>query len=221
MSNELPTSATRLWVGQPSVFGSLEVEPNGSITYVYDRDLNRNVWRYFKPSDSVSYRCESRNIRVGAQAYKWQKGRTYTLNRKSKLPKIDSAYGDFVIFQWKSYPGGLQNYPLLMTAVRDEVILRFVDRGEVWKTVWTTKTQDNVWNSYSLTLHLSDIDSEGWFSLNYNGVDQLLDGKSRYAGRTMDGANEPKWGVYNRDKPEHEMEQLVADLEVLELQSVT
>ncbi|WP_205980385.1 hypothetical protein, partial [Pseudomonas viridiflava] len=65
---------------------------------------------------------------------------------------------------------------MLMTAVRDEVILRFVDRGEVWKTVWTTKTQDNVWNSYSLALHVSDIDSEGWFSLNYNGVDQLLDG---------------------------------------------
>ncbi len=68
MSNELPTSATRLWVGQPSVFGSLEVEPNGSITYVYDRDIKRKVRSYFKPSDSVSYRCKSRNIRVGAQA---------------------------------------------------------------------------------------------------------------------------------------------------------
>lgn len=207
-------SESIVWTGQPSVFGGLEVEPPGTITYVFDEVLNTNVWRYFKPSDVTSYRCESRNIRVNGAAYKWQKNKTYQIKWKSKLTKIDSDYGDFIIFQWKSYPNGQQNYPIIISAVKDEVRFIYVDPDGKWNTLWTQKTLDGEWNSYCLTLHLSDVSQEGWFELKYNDVLQELAGQRTFYGRTLDGSNEPKWGAYNRDNPGHEIEQFVGDLEV-------
>ncbi|WP_409280949.1 hypothetical protein [Pseudomonas defluvii] len=214
MQHDSATPQAVLWTGQPSVFGNLEVEPPGSITYVFDETLKKNVWRYHKPADSRSYRCESRNIRVNGYAYKWQKNKTYQIKWKSKITKIDSNYGDFVIFQWKSYPNGLQNYPILMTAVRDEVRFIYIDTAGKWHTLWTRKTLDGEWNSYCLTIHLSDEDQTGWIELKYNDVIQLIGGVEKFYGRTLDGSNEPKWGVYNRDNPAHEMEQYIGELEV-------
>lgn len=199
---------TKLWSSPPGVFGNLEVELPGTIT------LSEDVWRYYKPSHATSYRCESRNIRVGGTPYKWIKDKTYVIKWKSKITKIDSSYGDFVIFQWKSYPSGLQNYPFLMTAIRDEVRLMYVDTDGKWNTLWTKKTEDGEWNSYELTIHLSDREESGWIELKYNNEEQIIGGLNRFHGRTLDGANEPKWGVYNRDNPGHEMEQYVGELEV-------
>lgn len=206
---------TLLWEGKPGGFGNEEVDPGGSITWVPDTTLKKEVFRYFKPSDPISYRCESRNIKVAGVRYKWQENTTYRLRWKSRLTKIDSAFGDFVIFQWKSYPGGQQNYPILFTAVGDEVRFIYVDPQGKWYKVWSQKTTDGAWNSYALTLHLSGVDGRGWFEFEYNGVAQRLTGGDiRYMGRTLEESNEPKWGVYNRDNPGHEMEQFVGDLSV-------
>lgn len=204
-----------LWEGKPGGFGNEEVDPSGSITWVLDATLGKEVFRYFKPADPVSYRCESRNIRVGGYQYKWQENTTYRLRWKSLLTKIDSEFGDFVIFQWKSYPGGQQNYPILFTAVNGEVRFIYVDPENKWHTIWRQPTSDGAWNDYCLTLHLSGVDGQGWFEFEYNGVAQrFANGESRFKGRTLDGANEPKWGVYNRDKPAHELEQFIGDLTV-------
>ncbi|GFM71461.1 hypothetical protein PSCICL_24530 [Pseudomonas cichorii] len=203
-----------IWEGAPGGFGNLEVDASGSITWVPDASLGHEVFRYFKPADPTSYRCESRNIKIDGIRYQWQSNKTYRLRWKSRLTKIDSVYGDFVIFQWKSYPGTQQSYPVLFTAVRDEVRVIYVDPEGKWHTVWTHKTVDGEWNSYCLTLHLSEVDGQGWFELEYNGVAQLLAGKSRFEGRTLDGSTEPKWGVYNRDNPAHELEQFVGDMTV-------
>lgn len=202
------TSPALLWSDGP--FGNLEVDPPGTITY----DENEKVWRYYKPSHATSYRCESRNIRVGGSPYIWVNNRTYIIKWKSKITKIDSEYGDFVIFQWKSYPNELQNYPFLMTAENDEVRLTYVDTEGKWHRLWTKKTVDGEWNNYQLTIHLSDRDGSGWIQLQYNGGGQMVGGSSRFYGRTLDGTNEPKWGVYNRDRPGHEMEQYIGELKV-------
>ncbi|MGV2811737.1 hypothetical protein [Enterobacter cancerogenus] len=205
---------SKLWDGNPDVFGVLEDEYPGTITYIYDDDLEDYVWRFNKPSDQTVYRCESRNIRVDGKAYKWLEGNTYKLSWKSKITKIKSDYGDFVIFQWKSYPNGEQNYPLLMTANDDYVKLIYVDTSGEWHTLWQQTTVDGAWNQYELTIHLSsDVDS-GWVELVYNGESQLLDGVTRFMGRTLDGSNEPKWGLYNRDNPGHAMEQFVGAMVV-------
>lgn len=205
---------SKLWDGIPDVFGVLEDEYPGTITYVYDDDLDGYVWRYNKPADQTVYRCESRNIKVNGKAYTWIEGNVYKLCWKSKITKIGSDYGDFVIFQWKSYPNGEQNYPLLMTANDDYVKLIYVDTSGEWHTLWQQTTADGAWNQYELTIHLSsDVDS-GWVELVYNGESQLLEGVTRFMGRTLDGSNEPKWGLYNRDNPEHSMEQFVGAMVV-------
>ena len=41
MQQNSATPQAVLWTGQPSVFGNLEVEPPGSITYVFDETLKK------------------------------------------------------------------------------------------------------------------------------------------------------------------------------------
>lgn len=210
-------TSKQLWSSLPNPaneFGNLEFEAPGSITYVVDEKLNKLAVRLWKPSHASSYRCECRNIRVNGSAYKWLAGKTYHIKWKSKITKINGGYGDFVIFQWKSYPNGKQNYPLLMTAVNDEVRLIHCDASGKWTTLWVRKTKDNEWVDYDINLHLSDDESAGWLEFKCNGEPQNLAGVLRFHGRTLDGSNEPKWGVYNRDQPAHEIEQLVADISV-------
>ncbi|CAI1965423.1 Uncharacterised protein [Serratia quinivorans] len=207
-----------LWKGKPHVFQVLEDKPPTTITYIYNSALGKYVWRYNKPKDKKEYRCESRNIVVDGKGYKWVENKTYKISWSFNVPEATSEYGDFVIFQWKSYPNGKQNYPFLITINKNKIILTYVstgdDNGKKWHRIWTHDIKDNEWNNAALTLHLSDDETVGWITWEYNGEMQKLDGKDKYPARTLDGSNEPKWGVYNRDKPEHAMEQLVGNLKV-------
>jgi len=223
-TSAFPLRAAIIWNGSPTgaddtpgrVFGnaSTECPPPGSITPVRDDSEYAYVWRYSKPTAPTSYRCESRNIRVNGYAYKgFTKGKTFYIGWGSKLKKVDGGqYGDWVIFQWKSYGNGsTQNYPLLMTAVAGKVKLIYVNTSGAWQTIWEAKTDDNSWRDYVLGIHLSDNATTGWVELYVDGVQQEIGGRLRFPARTLDVSNEPKWGAYNRDQPGHEMEQLIAN----------
>jgi hypothetical protein len=219
------TSSSIIWAPDPAqdapdtVFGNVECSSPASLTAVLDSELNRYVWRFFKPTDSVSgsYRCETRNIRAPRYQYTWNDEETYYLGWSSKIPKVTGEYGDWVIFQWKSYPTehtpSIQNYPFLMTVSAGLVRLIYVQPNAkgAWSTIWSHPIQDNDWNRYVLGLGLSTDANKGTVDFYFNGVKQVLTGAPY---RTFDVDNEPKWGVYNRDQPLDEMEQFIDNLKV-------
>ncbi|WP_104024858.1 hypothetical protein [Vibrio hyugaensis] len=209
---------SEIWNSEPNIFGNIECEYPGNISYELDLEKKKNVWRFYKPADDLSYRCETRNIRVDGLQYTWQEDKTYFISWGSKITKIDDGYGDWVIFQWKSYPNGQQNYPLLMTVSGSTVRLVYVEPiSQEWLTLWSTVIKNEEWSQYKLGLQLSRDPSQGWIEFYYNGEQQTLGSNAvtRYPARTLDdGENEPKWGTYNRGFPESEMEQFVADIVV-------
>lgn len=213
-----------IWSSQTSedakiVFGNAETEAPGSLYSVYIPSIKGRAWQYLKPKDAVSYRCESRNIRVGGYLYTWAENTTYRIVWSSMFPDInseDDIFGTYVIFQWKSYPNGQQNYPFLMTVKGNMLNLIYVDTAEKWHTIWTQPAESLTWMHFDITLHLSRDADQGWLELSFNDTPQnFSNGASRWIGRTLDNEkNEPKWGCYDRGNPSRSLIHYMTNAEV-------
>ncbi|MGS2620092.1 heparin lyase I family protein [Micromonospora sp. LZ34] len=197
-----PAYASVIWDGDASkgtgVFPTTECPSPGSLVAAAQSDGHGTVFRYTKGTSE--WRCESRGIKVGGSSYTFRNNSTYYLGWESKLDTVSlPGGGDFVVFQWKSYPSADQNYPLLMTIKNGQIRLYYVAPGEVWKQIWSAPVAAYDWHRFVLAIHTSDSTTRGWVKLWFDGVKQTFsNGSQRYPGRMWDSANEPKWGVYDR-----------------------
>ncbi|MFC8596701.1 heparin lyase I family protein [Streptomyces atroolivaceus] len=192
--------AAGIWDGDASkgtnVFGNVECPAPGSLITAASGTPHGTVFRYTKPGGDI--RCESRGVSVnGSSRYAFAAGSTYYLGWESQLSSVS---GDFVVWQWKSYPNAQQNYPLIMTIKDGSARLFHVTTGGDWQMLWSEPVTAGDWNAFAVGIRTSGTASSGWVELYFNGTKQTLaDGSTRYACRTWDSANEPKWGVYDRD----------------------
>ncbi|MDQ1006024.1 hypothetical protein QFZ82_000509 [Streptomyces sp. V4I23] len=213
-----PASAAVIWDGDASqgtgVFPTVECPSPGHLATAAQTDGHGTVFRYTK--GTTEWRCESRGIKVGGARYTFQNNSTYYLGWESKLDKVSlPGGGDFVVFQWKSYPSADQNYPLLMTISDGRIRLTYVAPGGVWTGIWSAPVAAFNWNRFVLGIHTSTSTTGGWVELWFDGVKQKFsNGSQRYVGRTWDSANEPKWGVYDRDNTTDEIINRIDSLKV-------
>ncbi|MFC9243889.1 heparin lyase I family protein [Streptomyces sp. NPDC057136] len=203
-----PASASLTWDGDTTngigVFGSLECPSPGGIVSAAQTDGHGDIWRYTKAVGID--RCESKGIRIGGSNYTFQNNSTYYLGWESKLSTTSLASGDFVVFQWKSYPNSSQNYPVLMTVSGGSANLYYIEPGEVWNKIWSAPIAAFDWHRFAFAIHTSDSTTGGWIELRLDGAQQtFINGSTRYTGRTWDTYNDPKWGAYDRDHPENEI----------------
>jgi hypothetical protein len=191
--------ASLIWDGDASkgtsIFGNLNCGSPGTVTAVSDATQG-TVWRYNKPS--ADSRCESHGIRVNGSSYVYSEGGTYYFGWRNKLTSLADNNANF---QWKSYGTFTQNYPILMKMIGGRQTLQYRAPGEnCCRTLWSTPLSTNTWNHQVVAIHYSTDASTGWISLWWNGVQQTLSGGvTRYAARTHDGDNDPKWGVYGAE----------------------
>ncbi|MFJ4840084.1 heparin lyase I family protein [Streptomyces sp. NPDC088746] len=200
-----PARAATVWDGDAArgagVFGSVECDEPGSLVTAANQDGHGTVFRFTKPGGLI--RCESRGIAVGGTRYAFAPGSTYWLGWESQLSTVS---GDFVVWQWKSYPNAEQNYPLIMTVKDGSVRLFHVGTDATWHLIWSAPVSAGAWNRFALGIHTSASAGSGWVELSFNGTRQTFTGGGpRYAARTWDSANEPKWGVYDRDTPQSDV----------------
>ncbi|WBB62444.1 hypothetical protein O7599_07905 [Streptomyces sp. WMMC500] len=195
-----PAQATVIWDGDASrgtgVFahiGSNCAAPGG-VTAVDDSARGR-VWRYRKPSGLE--RCESRGIAVNGDDYTFTNGSTRYLGWSSRL---SSTVDNNAVFQWKSYGNHQQNWPVVLKMVGGRLTMIQRQPGGTVHTIWSRSVSANTWNHIVVGLHLSDQTRGGWVELWINGAKQTFsDGTQRWACRTFDSENHPKWGVYGAD----------------------
>lgn len=193
--------ATLIWDGDASqgtdVFEGVECVSPTSLTVIEDSS-HGPIFQYDKSAGSI--RCESRGISVDGETYTFSEDSTYYLGWQNKL---NTVTGDFVVWQWKSYPNSEQNYPLIMT-VKDGSVRLFYSAPtdgdtESWTLLWSGSMPADKWNSFALGIHTSSSATDGWVELWFNGSKQTLNGTDRFYGRTWDTLNKPKWGAYDRD----------------------
>ncbi|ADJ47382.1 hypothetical protein AMES_5557 [Amycolatopsis mediterranei S699] len=187
--------AATIWNGDAGsglgVFGSLNCDSPGSVTAVDDATHGK-VWRYSKPSGSK--RCENHGIAVGGKRYQFQNGSTYYFGWQSKL---SSTVDNNANFQWKSYGNHIQNFPVVLKMIGGKMSILQRQPGGVEHIIWSRAITANSWHSYVLGLHLSSATTGGWVEFWFDGQQQAFtDGTQRWACRTWDSSNEPKWGVY-------------------------
>jgi hypothetical protein len=187
-----------IWTGNPSqgqsAFGILDCAAPGSLTVANDPTKGQ-VFAYNKPAGDK--RCETRGINVNGSMYGFQNGDTYYIGWWSKLTNPVNNNADF---QWKSYGTGMtQNYPFVVSALNGHASIFQRQPDSNGQTVWSASAPllANQWNHYVIGLHLSDQLTGGWIQIWYNGQLQTFDnGSTKYACRTWDVSNDPKWGVY-------------------------
>ncbi|MFJ4624525.1 heparin lyase I family protein [Streptomyces sp. NPDC088812] len=197
--------AATVWDGDAAqgtgVFGSVECAEPGSLVTAANPDGHGTIFRYTKPSGLI--RCESRGLSVDGARYTFAADSTYWLGWESQLSTVS---GDFVVWQWKSYPNADQNYPLIMTVKDGAVRLFHVGTDAAWNLIWSAPVAAGAWHRFALGVHTSASASSGWVELYFDGTAQTFtDGGTRFTGRTWDSANEPKWGAYDRDTPESDV----------------
>ncbi|SMD24907.1 heparin lyase I family protein [Kibdelosporangium aridum] len=190
-----PAHAATIWSGDPSgglrVFGNMNCDSPGSVTAVDDPAHGR-VWRYNKPSGSN--RCENHGIAVGGKRYEFRNGSTYYLGWRSKL---SSAVNNNATFQWKSYGNHIQNFPVVLKVISGRISILQRQPGGVERITWSRPITANTWHTYVLGLHLSSATTGGWVEFWFDGQKQTFTNNSqRWACRTWDSINEPKWGIY-------------------------
>ncbi|MFD5625236.1 MULTISPECIES: heparin lyase I family protein [unclassified Streptomyces] len=198
-----PAHAATIWDGDAGqgigVFGSVECDSPGSLVTAANPDGHGTIFRYTKPSGLI--RCENRGVKVDGTRYAFAPDTTYWLGWESQLSSVS---GDFVVWQWKSYPNAQQNYPLIMTVKDGSVRLFQVGTDAAWNLIWSAPVAAGEWHRYALGIHTSASASSGWVELYADGARQTFtDGATRHPARTWDSANEPKWGVYDRDTPQN------------------
>jgi hypothetical protein len=194
-----PAHAALIWDGAASggsassVFRTISGEGNcgtGSVTAVTDSSYGR-VWRYHKPRGSN--RCESRGIRVGGQTYEFRNDTTYYIGWRFKL---SSTTNNNAVFQWKSYQNHIQNFPVVLKMIGGRLTMLQRQPGSSETHPWARAISANQWNQIVLGIHTSSATRGGWVELYFNGAQQTLAGQQRYACRTWDSYNDPKFGTY-------------------------
>jgi hypothetical protein len=192
-----PAHAALIWDGDAGkgtgVFGHIgsNCASPGSVAAVDDSSRGR-VFRFRKPSGSN--RCEAKGLTVGGQHYQFRNGSTYYLGWSSKL---SNTVNNNATFQWKSYGDHIQNWPVVLKMIDGRLTMIQRQPGNVVHTIWSTPVSRNSWHQIILGLHLSDQTTGGWVELWFNGAKQTFsNGTQRWACRTWDSLNEPKWGVY-------------------------
>lgn len=146
------------------------------------------------PQAHGSDRCESRGIAVGGTDYTFANGGTYYLGWTSKL---SAAVDNNAVFQWKSYGDHLQNWPVVLKMINGRLTMIQRQPDGTVDTIWSRPFAANSWSHIVVGLHLSDETRGGWVELWIDGARQTFsDGTQRWACRTFDAENHPKWGVY-------------------------
>jgi hypothetical protein len=191
--------AAVIWDGDASrgqasaVFRSISGEGNcgtGSVTPVDDSSQGR-VWRFHKPSSSN--RCESRGVKVGGSSYQFRNNQTYYIGWRFKL---SSTRNNNAVFQWKSYEQHRQNFPVVLKMIGGQLTLMQRQPGGRESFPWRRAISADQWNHVVLGIHTSSETMGGWIELYWNGQQQSLAGRDRFAGRTWDSYNDPKFGIY-------------------------
>ncbi|MFC4082047.1 heparin lyase I family protein [Amycolatopsis samaneae] len=192
----VPASASVLWDGDAAkgtgVFGNIngECAKPGSVSTVKD-PAKGTVFRYAKPSGSN--RCESRGIKVDGSKYTFRNDQTFYLGWSFKL---SDTVNNNAVFQWKSYGHHIQNYPVVLKMIDGKLSL-LQRQPDVTRVIWDKPIAANEWHKIVLGLHLSDQTTGGWVELYVDGAQQTFTGGGkRWACRTFDSVNDPKWGVY-------------------------
>jgi len=209
----VPAQAATIWDGDASngtsVFGNAESECGDGELSVESDDGS-----YFRFEKSVgTYRCEARGIDVEGERYAFSENSTYWIGWDQNVGfTSEGSEGDWVSWQWKSYPNADQNYPLLMRIDNGRMHLTYVGPGQAWQTIWSAPVEAGQWHRIAIGIHTSSSASDGWVELIVDGERQTFtDGSTRVAGRTWDSANEPKWGAYDRDNIAYEIVNRVRD----------
>ncbi|MGP3981401.1 carbohydrate-binding protein [Streptomyces sp. KR80] len=192
--------ASVVWDGDASkgtgvfaLIGSNCASP-GSVTVVSD-DSRGKIFRFRKPAGLE--RCESRGIANNGQKYHFVNGRTYYLGWSFRL---SNPVNNHAVFQWKSYGNHIQNWPVVLKMVDGKLTMLQRQPNNVVHTPWSKTITATNWNHIVLGLHLSDQTTGGWVELWLNGAKQTFtNGSQRWAARTWDDINDPKWGVYGAD----------------------
>lgn len=193
-------------IGKEKIFGNAVTEcpAPSSITVVDDAEKGKS-WLFHKRAGEP--RCEARNIRTGVNhyTYSFEKDKTYFIGWSFKLNDTQSNHHPF---QWKSYAEGhQQNYPFLMNARDGNLrIFYYGIPGETSGVIWSKPIEPFQWHCVVLAIHTSSQSSRGWAKLWFDDAVQTFNtGQTQFFGRTWDGenrgANEPKWGVYNKHEP--------------------
>jgi len=189
--------ASEIWDGDASrgtgVFGNIggECASPGNVTAVDDPAQGR-VWRFNKPSGLN--RCEARGIKVGGKKYAFGNNSTYYLGWRSKL---SSTTNNNATFQWKSYQNHTQNFPIVLKMVSGKLTMLQRQPGGREYFPWSRSISANSWHHIVLGIHTSSATTGGWVELYFDGVQQTFsNGQKRWACRSWDSYNDPKWGVY-------------------------
>ncbi|MDI3417588.1 heparin lyase I family protein [Streptomyces luteolus] len=198
-----PAVASTIWDGDAArgtgVFGGIECEAPGSVTVSDFGGTRGKVFKFNKPRGLQ--RCEARGVRADGDEYTFSNNSTYFFGWSTATNTDDAA----TIFQWKSYPNGQQNYPVLMKVEGGVLKLFHIEAGQVWDLIWSTPVTIDHWKHIALGIRTSSSPDGGWVELYYNGRKQTFDdGSQRFVGRTWDTLNKPKWGTYGAeiaDKP--------------------
>ncbi|WP_460417963.1 heparin lyase I family protein [Pseudomonas sp. microsymbiont 2] len=214
------------------IFRRVELESDSKIHVVQDAERGM-VWLFEKPaapSNPMSYRCESNGlVSQGASYESWNEGETYDISWSSMLEDTDSiTYGKYVIFQWKSYPEGIQNYPFLFTVHQNFLRMIHSNKEGKWIEIWQGPIESGKWFDVKVRMRLSRDETAGALILFFNGEPQQFhhnrDGEREVADvlvcRTLDEGrgNYPKWGAYNRDKALHAIRHYVDLLRIKRIQ---
>lgn len=190
-----------------------QTSPPG-IRVVHDPERGK-VWLFEKRPNDHDYRCESNGIIWRGVSYEsWEEGDVYDFSWGSRLADAQSlVHGDYVIFQWKSYPEGVQNYPLLLSVQKNRLSLIHSNEQQKWIVAWEGSIRSDVWFDIRLRITLSRHAEHGNARLWFNDELQTFV-RDRFGNvledevlvcRTLDNGrgNYPKWGAYNREHCQH------------------
>ena len=188
--------AAVIWTGNAAAGGFPFANNNcvrpGSITVVNNAARGK-VWQFNKPRNDL--RCEGHGIKVGKAKYKFANNNTYYFGWWMNLSNTADNNANF---QWKSYGNHFsQNFPLVlkMRGGRLTLLNRQPNRQTFYP--WSVPFAANTWHHVVVGIHTSDQLKGGWVEIYYDGVQQTFsDGTKRWAARTWDSYNDPKWGVY-------------------------
>jgi hypothetical protein len=191
--------ASVVWSGDAAAggfpFGNSNCSRPGSITVVTDAKRGK-VWRFNKPARDL--RCESHGISIKGKRYRFANNNTYYFSWWTNLSNITDNNANF---QWKSYGHHIQNFPVVLKMRGGRLtMLQRQPHGQTFYP-WSVPFQANTWHHLVLGIHTSDQLKGGWVEVYYDGVQQTFtNGTKRWAARTWDSYNEPKWGVYGAER---------------------
>jgi hypothetical protein len=188
--------AAVIWTGDASagtaVFGNNNCDRPGSVIVVTDPAQGK-VWRFNKPKGDL--RCEEHGIAVKGKRYTFTNNATYYFNWSMNLSNLADNNANF---QWKSYGSHFtQNFPIVIKMRGGKLTLMNRQPNNQTFYPWAAAIKVNTWHRIVLGIHTSDALKGGWVEFYFDGVQQrFTDGTTRWAARTWDTRNEPKWGVY-------------------------